>query len=284
MTIYSFNPPGTFKQSIYYGDKPADNFRLKTILLLAGLGRITHTQNPKGTRVPFDYFTIPYQPSTANNIDHIINKFPDYSRLELDRFFIQSATKNYPLHRNIFNETTNACGHSLNDNQISCFLYIYRIVEQISLCLPIISIINKSGIQNTFSEFKQLVDVKAKSDLSVLKKYTRDYLDKTVADQTVIFDFTQTSRPKQNVEVFKKFAEEIVNATNSSVEIKYKHIDSVIIGFRNQFFHYLAFEKNLSITDIASPDDFLRVCNPIFMNFLGYLYYDFLSSELTMWG
>ncbi len=283
MTNFNYSPPETFKQSIYYGNTPAENFRLKTILLLSGLGRITQTQKPKGTRVPFDHLTIPYQPSAANTISHVTNKFPHYSRRELDRFFNQSATKNYSLHKNIFHETTNAYGHHLNENHISCFVHIYRTIEQIALCLPIISIINKSGIQNTFSEFRQLFDIKAKSDLSVLKKYTRDYLDKTVADQTVIFDFSTTTRPRQNVEVLKKFAEEVVNTTNSSIEVKYKHLDSIIVGFRNQFFHYLPFEKNLSITDISSPDDFLKVCNPIFMNFLGYLYYEFLSSELTMW-
>jgi|GEM_PF-5766316 len=283
MTNFSFCAPETFKQSIYYGNKPAENFRLKTILLFAGVGRITQTLNTKGTRIPYDHLTIPYQPSNANTIKHITSKFPDYSRKELDRFFDQSTTKNYSLHRNIFHETTNAYGHHINDNQISCFVHIYRTIEQVALCLPIISIINKSGIQNTFTEFRKLVDIKAKSDLSVLKKYTREYLDRTVADQTVIFDFTHTSQPRQNVEVLKRFAEEIVNSTNFSVEVKYKYLDSIIVGFRNQFFHYLPFEKNLSIIDIPSPDEFLKVCNPIFMNFLGYLYYEFLLSEMTMW-
>lgn len=283
MTNFNFTPPKTFRNSIYYGDRPAENFRLKTILLLSGLGRITQTDDPKGVSIPFDHLTIPYQNSSAKTIKHVTQKFADYSRKELDRFFGQAATKNYPLHRNIFGETTNAYGHYINKNQISCFVHIYRTIEQIALCLPIISIINKSGIQNTFSEFRQLIDVKAKSDLSVLKRYTREHLDKTVADQTVIFDFSNSIRPKQNVEVLKRFADEIVNSTNSSVEIKYKHIDSVIIGFRNQFFHFLPFEKNLSITDISSPDEFLKICNPIFMNFFGYLYYEFISSELAMW-
>jgi hypothetical protein len=284
MTNFTYLPPATLKKSLYYGSTPAENFRLKTTLLLSGLGRISQTGAPKGKRVPSDFMTIPFQQATTNKIDHVIKKFPDYSRGDLDRFFKQRLIKNYPLHRNIFNELTNACGHSINSNQISCFLYVYRVIEQIALCLPIISIINKSGIQNTFTEFKQLIDIKAKSDLSVLKKYCKEHLDKTIADQTVIFDFTNTTRPKQNIDAFKRFVNEIVNETQSSIEIQYKNIDSLIIGFRNQFFHYLAFEKNLSITDLSSPDEFLKVCNPIFINFLGCLYYEFLSAELTMWA
>jgi hypothetical protein len=78
--------------------------------------------------------------------------------------------------------------------------------------------------------------------------------------------------------------ENIVSESIDSIEIKYMHVDTLIVGFRNQFFHYLFHDKNLSIVDLECPDEFLEVCNPIFINYFAFLFYELLESELVIWG
>ena len=292
MASFEYIPPAGFHRSIYGCSKPSENFRLKSLLLLSGLGTIEKKSTGKQKRLDFDFISLPPQGvnfSKASTIGHVTAKFPDYTRKELDAFFQVAIYKNIAIHKNIYNELTNLFGHLGSSNHIASFLHIYRIIEQVALCLPIVSIIKKGSFDNTFSDYKGLLQGGAKSDLSVLRKYSEYHLDSSIGDSVANMSFFRTSNPAQNVRVIKRFftgkdAVEIVAETADSIGIKYCNVDKLIVGFRNQFFHYLFHEKNLSISDIESPDEFLEVCNPIFINYLAFLFHEFLESEMLMWG
>ncbi|WP_162945873.1 hypothetical protein [Pseudomonas sp. DY-1] len=286
MSAFDYIAPGVFKKSVFGCSKPSENYRLKSFMMLIGMGGISRGASTSIKKLETDFLMIPVQSPASPSISNVLAKFQGFSRSELDGFFFRSITKNHKLHQNIYGELKNAIGHHAEGSPVACFLYIYRLIEQTALCLPMVSIISKGGFNNTFDAFKQLVDGKAKSDLSVLKKYSENILDPAVGDSVAKLDFSRTLRPKQNVEVVKRFIVQanIVSETIDSIEIKYRNLDALIVGFRNQFFHYLFHERNLSITDIDSPDDFLKVCNPIFLNYFAFLYHDLVVSELTIWG
>lgn len=286
MPAFDFFLPAKFHNSVYGCAIPSENFRLKSLLLLVGIGRVGRVGSREPRKLEVDFMLIPHQVVAKRSIAQAASKFPNYTRKQLDTFFRSANVKNMVIHKNICNELKNLFGYKVEGNNIGCFLHIYRIIEQIALCLPMVSIINKGGFNNTFSEFKGLIEGGAKSDLAVLKKYSRNHLDSSIASSVAKFSFSRTCNPQQNVSVVKRFfkAEDIVSETVDSIEIKYKHLDTLIIGFRNQFFHYLFHEKNLSMTDLDCPDEFLEVCNPIFINYFAFLYRELLESELMIWG
>lgn len=288
MSSFEYIPPRRFSRSVYGCQVPVENFRLKSLLLLIGLGEIRKfgpTFSSK-TKLAVDFMILPYQKNNSNSIQHIINKFPNQNRKKLDHFFQSAALKNRGFHENIFNELTYAFGYKEENNHLGCFLHLYRIFEQIALCLPVISVIKNGSLNNTFLDFKGLFEGGAKSDLAVLKKYSRNHLDDSVASSVARFSFYRTSNPRQNVEVIKRFIKcsDIVSASPDHIEIKYSNIDTLVIGFRNQFFHYLFHEKNLSIKDIKHPAEFLEVCNPIFINYFCFLFRELIESEMLIWG
>lgn len=292
MPSFEYLVPGKWYSSVYGCNKPSENFRLKSLLLLSGLGTIEKTGSGKRKTLDFDFISLPPQhvnPRRGGTINQITSKFPAYTRKELDAFFQTAIFKNISIHKNIYYELINVLGHRSNDNHIASFLHIYRIIEQIALCLPIVSIVKKGSFDNTFSDFKGLIQGGAKTDLAVLRKYSDYHLNAAIADSVANISFSRTTKPTQNVNVVKRFfsgkdAGDIVTETIDSIEIKYRNIDKLIIGFRNQFFHYLFHEKNLSISDMEFPDEFLEVCNTIFINYLAFLYHELLESEITMWG
>ncbi|MGE8147289.1 hypothetical protein ACQKP7_19150 [Pseudomonas frederiksbergensis] len=286
MPAFDYFSPAKLRNSVYGCVTPSENFRLKSLLLLVGIGRVGRIGAVAPKKLEIDFMLIPHQAVATSSIMQAVSKFPTYTRKQLDDFFRTANFKNPVIHRNICNELKNVFGYQSEKNHIGCFLHIYRIVEQIALCLPIVSIIKKGGFNNTFSEFKGLIEGGAKSDLAVLKKYSRYHLDGSVANSVAKLSFSRTGNPQQNIGVVKRYikAEDIVSETVDSIEIKYMHIDALIIGFRNQFFHYLFHEKNLSIMDLECPDEFLEVCNPIFINYFAFLFHELLESELMIWG
>lgn len=292
MPSFEYLAPGKFRNSVYSCNRPSENFRLKSLLLLSGLGTIGKTGSGKRKRLDFDFISLPPQRVSthrAGTISQVTTKFPSQTRKDLDSFFQTAIFKNISIHKNIYHELINVLGHQSDDNHIASFLHIYRIIEQIALCLPIASIVKKGSFDNTFSDFKGLIQGGAKTDLAVLRKYSDSHLNTSIADSVANISFSRTTKPIQNVSVIKRFfsgkdAGDLVTETVDSVEIKYRNIDKLIIGFRNQFFHYLFHEKNLSISDMEFPDEFLGVCNPIFINYLAFLYHEFLESEMVMWG
>lgn len=289
MPGFDFSAPSHFGKSVYSCVSPADNYRLKSLLLLLGAGYIRKRTGVK-TRIAKAFLQIPYQHSGKLLIKDIVALFPSYNRREIDKFFSNNLTKNIKIHKNIYHELLNAIGYLDNNNHIPCFLSVYRIIEQIALCLPVISIIEKATFEIAFTEYQKLIDGKARSDLSVLKKYSENVLDPTVGGTTITFDFTHTSKPQQNVNVIKRLLPQkdiatiIVTESIDSIEIKNKHMHYPIIGFRNQYFHYLFHETNISHDDLEYPEEFLKVCNLNFINYYSFLYLDLLRSELSIWG
>ncbi|PHV05068.1 hypothetical protein CSQ96_23020 [Janthinobacterium sp. BJB412] len=63
-----------------------------------------------------------------------------------------------------------------------------------------------------------------------------------------------------------------------------KNTDRLIVSFRNQFFHYLYHEKNISLKILNDPDDFLSVCMPNFLNYFAFLYRELLIAEWELWA
>ena len=96
--------------------------------------------------------------------------------------------------------------------------------------------------------------------------------------------FSGTSRPTQNVSVVKRFINDPVSSTADTIDVNYHNIEALIIGFRNQFFHFLIHERNLAIEDIEYPEEFLAVCNPVFINYFSFLFKDLIDSEKSVWG
>lgn len=287
MSTFNFHPPLTLKRSIFGGDLGVENFRVKNLLLLKGFGEISRGSN-KPFKIDHEFLKVPYIDKTVSasskcTIDNLVQVFDSSSESEVRNFFDKSKLKNVKFHRKIYKELVSALGYMHEGNNVSCFLHLYRIIEQSALCLPVMSIIKEGNLQNTFSEFKSLLEGGAKTDLAVLKKYSKEQLSASPLNTNVNLSFAATNRPKQNVEVVKRFITP-VSETNDSVEISYKQMDGLIIGFRNQFFHFLFHDKNLSLEDLEDPEEFLRVCNPYFLNYFSFLFKDLIESEKTLWG
>jgi hypothetical protein len=291
MSEFMFLEPSTLSNSTFGGKKPVDNFRVKSLLSILGQGKLLKRNEVTPIKLSYQFATIPLTFSQKLKIRDILQlSIPGATKKEIESFLLSAISNNIVFHKKLYAEVVTALGYLEQSNHIASFVSIYRLFEQISLCLPIITLIEKAQFPATFDDYKLLIDSKAKSDLSVLRKYAENIMDRNIGNISIKFDFSRTQRPVQNIDLLKTLIPKkvqstvIVSNTNSTISISFKYIHLIIIGFRNQYFHYLFHENNIDYDKLEFPEEFLEVCNPLFLNYYSRFFIDLISAEYTIWG
>lgn len=284
MTSIVYIPPSQLLTPSYFSGTIPSLDRLRSLLILSGHGRIQ--RNSKVFNLSKDYLNIPIQASGKFKVTKIVAKIPNCTSTEFRSLVSKAATKNIRIHQNIYLELAHCIAQLEEKSYIASFVHLYRLIEHTALYLPLVSIVSKGVNDLTFTDYKEIIDNKAKADLSVLKKFSSKILNAEAADSTVNYSFSATGNPSQNKKVATEQldADQISNSGSDFFEIKMKNTDRLIVSFRNQFFHYLYHEKNISLKILNDPDDFLSVCMPNFLNYFAFLYRELLIAEWELWA
>lgn len=284
MGSINYIPPSQLSTTSYFNGNFASLDRLKSLLILSGQGKIE--KNGKVFQLTTDYLSVPVQNSGKFTVATIVAKIPNCTNVELRALVAHAAAKNIRIHKNIYQELVHCLAQMETQSYIASFVHLYRLIEHTALYLPLIAIVSK-GVNNlTFNDYKEVIDNKAKADLSVLKKFSANILNPTIGNSAVRYSFATTGRPNQNrlVATDQLDAAMIYNSGPDFFEIQLKNTDRIIVNFRNQFFHYLYHEKNISLQDLEDPDEFLSICMPNFLNYFAFLYRELLVAEWELWA
>jgi len=284
MAAVKYTPPSQLLTPSYFAGTFASLDRLRAFLVLSGYGTIE--RNGKKYSLTKDYMSIPVQASRKFRVVDLAAKIPNCTTAELRSLIAKAATKNTRIHQNIYQELVHCLAQFETGSYVASFVHLYRLIEHTALYLPLVAIVSK-GVNNlTFNDYKEVIDNKAKADLSVLKKFSANILSSALGDSTVSYSFAATSKPQQNkiVAIAQFDSSQISNAGPDFFEIKLKDTDRLIVNFRNQFFHYLYHEKNISLQNLEDPDEFLSICMPNFLNYFAILYRELLIAEWELWA
>lgn len=284
MARLNYLPPPKLNGPAYFGGSIVSLDRLKTLLMLCGHGTIENG----GKRVSLgrDYLAIPTGTSGVFKVSELPSKIPGCTLPQFRSLLSNAAIKNTEIHANVFREVMHCLYHYETGSYIASFVHLYRLVEHAALYLPLVSIVSK-GVNNlTFAQYKEVVDNKAKADLSVLKNFSQKVLADHFAKSKVVYSFSSNSNPTGDCRVLRTLVDDklIVDSGPDFVELEYKVTDRLIVNFRNQFFHYLYHEKNISLRQLESPDEFLEVCLPHFIKYFAFLFQDLLVAEWELWA
>jgi len=284
MTQLIYVPPKKLGGPSYFGGNIASLNRLRSLLILTGYGSIIRNGVP--IKLQNDFMHVPSQFSGEFKIGKLISKIPGCTNAQLRSLISKAATKNIHIHENIFREIMHCIAMYETKSYIASFVHLYRLIEHAALYLPLVTIISK-GVNNlTFVQYKEIIDNKAKADLSVLKNFSTKVLDPTLGNSIARYSFSGTGTPEANCNVVSTLLKPALISSSGTdfIEIKYRNTDRLIVGFRNQFFHYLYHDKNISLKDMEDPDEFLEVCLPHFLTYFAFLYRELVIAEWELWA
>ena len=284
MANFDYIHPKSLLGASYFGGRIPSLDRLRSLLILTGYGRILG--NNDVVKLKNDFMSVPVQLSGRFKLGKIIVKIPGCTAGQFRSLLSVAATKSIAIHENIFREVMHCVAHYEKGSYISSFVHLYRLIEHAALYLPIASIISKGLNNYTFIQYKEVIDNKAKSDLSVLKKFSSTVLDQNFAKSMSRYSFAGTNLPAANNNILLSIVEQKLISSSGPyhTEIEYGFTDRLIVGFRNHFFHYLYNEKNISLHDLSDPDEFLKICLPNFITYFSFLYRELLIAEWELWA
>jgi len=280
----SYFPPSGLHGASYFGGRIPSLNRLRVLLILSGYGTIEH--DGKSIKLKRDFLSIPIQSTGKFKVGSITSKIPGCTNSEFRALIKNAATKNINIHENIFNELVHCIAHLETQSYLASFVHLYRLIEHTALYLPLVSIVSRGVNDITFSQYKEVVNNQAKADLSILKNFSTKVLDPAIGNSISRYSFSNNSNPTAACTVARGLLDSAqINSYGADYfEIKYMHSDRLIITFRNQFFHYLYHDKNISLRDLGDPGEFLQSCLPNFITYFAFLYREFLIAEWELWS
>lgn len=284
MADFIYTHPKRLLGPRYFGGRIPSLDRLRALLILTGHGQISGYG--KVVTLKKDFMNVPVQLAGDFRIGKVVAKIPGCTAGQFRSLLSIAATKSIAIHENIFREVMHCVAHYENKSYIASFVHLYRLIEHAALYLPLVSIISKGLNNYTFVQYKEVIDNKAKSDLSVLKKFSSTILDQNFAKSISRYSFFGTTHSLSNCSVILSIIDSkfVSNSGPDYIEIEFGFTDRLIVGFRNQFFHYLYNEKNISLHDLLDPDEFLKVCLPHFITYFSFLYRELLIAEWELWA
>lgn len=282
MLTYSF--PKELSGASYFGSTGPYLYRLQTLLLLTGHGVVT--MNGRAIKLCNDFMGVPVRQSGGFKISELVEKIPGCTNGQFRLLLRNAATKNLVIHQNIATEAMHCIAHYESGSFIASFVHLYRLIEHAALYLPLISVVTKGVNGNTFTQYKEVIDNKARSDLSILKNFSLKILDQNLGASVARFSFSGTLKPGSNFQLMRRLVgkDQVFNLGADYVEIQYRITDRLIVEFRNQFFHYLYHERNISLQDLDDPNEFLQVCMPHFISYFSFLFRELLIAEWELWA
>ena len=216
----------------------------------------------------------------------ISDSISPYSLSELDSHIISTIGQNHKFYRELFFEFCNFFYQKQANNPIASFLHLYRVLERIAYCFPLIWASNTKDYEGTFNKLKQYFSDPKTGELGVLKMFIKGFIDKTLLDAPFTLniisrhigwsdDYYKTL--KDNID-----ANEIISCTpNNIITAKYSCILDLVVTVRNRYFHFLSgANKSFDSQNIADPNEFFLIINEIIINWFTVIIFKVLEHEM----
>lgn len=211
----------------------------------------------------------------------------------LDRRF---ANSNFNFHRRLLNEYTNFAFHQSQNSYTTAFIYLYRILEMISIPFPSIYLSKMPDFNSAFQFIKDctsadLTKENSKGELGVFKTFTRKIFElDPIKDFTIdiIIDPSKFSADVQKsyYRLLKNMSGTALNEAGctefDTVSLKFIELSSLVINIRNRFFHlFSANRHNIDADEIYNTDTFFELINPHIASWFAVLYFEVVKFSIT---
>ena len=188
------------------------------------------------------------------------------------------------LFKELFDEYARFFYYSSKGRHVQGFLHIYRILERISYSFPILYAARSNDYKGTFAELRGFITSPKDGELAFFRKFLNKFIDNSILKTAIKLDISsnQISNRPQHFNTLKSLLlpKYITNeSADAWIEINQEKVLDVLITLRNRYFHFMSGnDDNLTGNDLPDPDEFFKVINPIFINWITYIYFRIIEE------
>lgn len=233
-----------------------------------------------------NYSTLVYTQNTRAYKRSLTSAIP--CNLEKYNQHIRSTvTKNFSFYRDIYFEF---CGYFFfkeNENEIGAFVHLYRALEKMAYCLPLMWAARAKEYKDTFEVLKNYFNDPKTGELKVLKRFITDFIDVTERQVQVSLNIysIHPDWQKRYYNVLHKILNDwnalVSYAPYSQLVIRFETLLDLIITIRNKYFHALTGQAHsFDSEEILDPNEFFAILNESSLNWLSFLLFQVFEIEL----
>lgn len=198
---------------------------------------------------------------------------------------------NKAFYREIIYELVNFFLHKSRRSHTSAFIYLYRLLERISYCFPLIYVSMTEDFKKSYTQVKSFFGESRDKDEKAFFKTFIDtiFKDDEVLQTTVDFGFdvpggsledaSRLCAAVKRVLHGKEFRREALKETE--IFIDYKSVGSFVIAVRNGFFHNLSKQNNLDPEALRDSDVLFELINDKCLGWIASIFLAVFSHNMS---
>jgi hypothetical protein len=199
----------------------------------------------------------------------------------------RTLNNNYSLHRDIFFEFCGYFYQSGEGHEIGAFVHLYRVLERIAYCLPLVWAARARDYKGTFKLLKTYFSDPKIGELKILKHFITDFIDDSFRKVQVTLNVhsIHTDWQSRYYKMLFKLLEHspsLVSSTpNTQITVHFEALLDLMITVRNKYFHALTGDANsYSSEEIVDSNEFFAILNEALANWLSFLIAQIYDYEL----
>ncbi|MBY0386126.1 hypothetical protein K2X05_13285 [bacterium] len=166
------------------------------------------------------------------------------------------------------------------------FVHLYRFLERISFVFPVVYASTTTDFKGAYNALKEFVNGSEKGELAFFTKFVEIVIEDTVLQSESTISFaslsTQIERDKAISVIKRMVNDSFITGENQGIEITIKNAGllDLFINLRNRFFHFSSGNVgNITLVEVANPDQFFTCICPTMFSWLAILYFEIVRNS-----
>jgi hypothetical protein len=199
----------------------------------------------------------------------------------------RTLNNNYSFHRDVYFEFCGYFFQRAEGNEIGAFVHLYRVLERIAYCLPLLWAAKAQDYKGTFELLKSYFNDPKIGELKILKHFITDFVDETFRKIHVTLN-VHSIHPDWQKRYYKALfglvqgSPSLVSSTpDSQIIIHFEALLDLMIIVRNSYFHALTgHSKSFNCEQVVDNNEFFAILNEASANWLSFLIIQIYEYEL----
>lgn len=215
------------------------------------------------------------------NINHKLGRYIGIDTIKMAKKLTNNNNRGF--YDEVLKEYYSYFFETKKENYTTAFIHIYRIVERIAICLPLVYVACSNDYKGVYNDLKKYILDEKTGELKVLQKFISSFIDNAILKSKVDLEFPVLYN-NWHENYFNSIVKINIHESYtpfSQMTFKYERILELIIKIRNLYFHALTGANNsFKADDIIYSQDFFKIINPLCCNWISYLIIQIMKLEI----
>lgn len=261
--------------------------------LLCGVIDLKHVESGKVVKLRYCNLSHKTRRISSNTIRNIVQLGFD-SDLDIDSvktYLTRAATANQAFWRELRSELCFCILAQKKQNNVEAFLHLYRILELVSVALPLIYATKLKDFRDAVTFIKSLSKSDRDQDLAILKYFSAEIAKNSDYEElTIDYKFEQLSLSARNhlVEQLNKFVlndpkikHQWMDEPNEGVSLNFASVSSFMVSCRNRLFHNALSNENFKLDLVGGSSNVCSVLIKPGLYWFGLVLSEILKAEAS---